>query len=105
MLDSGLSQPIISTRDYKGSIVIRDNHTIGIGGLYREDISKSKSMIPVVGEVPLFGNLFTSRNEGKSRSELVIFVTARIDRNIEYEIRAMEAARAAVQSATGEGGS
>lgn len=104
ILDSGLAQPIVSTRDYKGSVIIKDNHTIGIGGLYREDISKSKSTIPVVGNIPYFGNLFTNRNEGKSKSELVVFVTARIDRNVEYEIRAMEAARAAVQSATGEGG-
>jgi type II secretory pathway component GspD/PulD (secretin) len=94
VIDSGQQQPVVSTRDAKTTIIVRDNNTFGIGGLYREDVKISKRKIPFLSDIPLLGWFFRGTNESKSSFELVVFITPRIDRNIEYELKAMGGAGA-----------
>jgi len=96
VFDSGQQQPVISSRDANTTIIVKDNHTFGIGGLYREDVKLSKRGVPYLTDIWALGNLFKGINESRSNFELVVFITPRIDRNIEYELRAL--------SATGLGG-
>lgn len=89
--DSGQQQPVISSRDADTTVIVKDNHTLGIGGLYREDVKISQRGVPYLSKIWGLGDLFRGTNESRSNFELVVFITPRIDRNIEYELKALEA--------------
>ena len=69
----------VSTRtlDLK-SLRVKDGETFVLGGLIQETDDKSKTKIPVLGDIPIIGFLFGGSSNKKSRSELVIMVTPKI---------------------------
>lgn len=75
--------PIV-TYQYASTIArVRDGETAVIGGLIRRNDSLDTVGIPFLSELPLIGKLFTRRLITKNDTELVIFVTPRILRDIE----------------------
>ncbi|MBU4011447.1 MAG: hypothetical protein KJ882_11860, partial [Proteobacteria bacterium] len=63
------------------SLVVQDGHTIVIGGLIREDTSKSKSGIPLLSKIPLLGYLFGNTDNEGSRTEIIILLTPYVLKN------------------------
>lgn len=59
---------------------VRDGETIALGGLKINNNSLGGSRVPLLGDIPLIGKLFRSRNAIQNDQELIIFVTARIVR-------------------------
>lgn len=59
---------------------VRDGETIALGGLKSKVNTLSGSRVPLLGDIPLIGKLFRSRNLSESETELIIFVTAHIVR-------------------------
>jgi len=57
---------------------VKDGETIAIGGLTLQQEFDTKRKIPLLGDLPGIGELFTSRSRTKEKSELVIFVTPHI---------------------------
>jgi len=49
-----------------------------LGGLISEDVRKTKDKVPVLGDIPLLGKLFTSESNFAKKKNLVIFVTPTI---------------------------
>jgi general secretion pathway protein D len=56
-----------------------------VGGLELESDSTSTSQIPLLGDVPLVGELFKSRSTGKSRTRFFVFIRAAVLRNANFE--------------------
>jgi general secretion pathway protein D len=71
-------QPIFATRKVQTTIVVWDGQTVVMGGLIREELTKTKDKIPLLGDLPLIGRLFRSEGEYSKKKNLVIFVTARL---------------------------
>jgi type IV pilus assembly protein PilQ len=67
--------PEKSTRTANTTVRVRDGQTIIIGGLRQEETRKVTTKVPVLGDLPLLGNLFRSRNDVSFRTDLVIFIT------------------------------
>jgi type II secretion system protein D len=63
------------------NLVAQDGETIVIGGLIREDITKSKNGIPLLSDIPILGNLFSYVNNVTTRTELIILLTPHVMRN------------------------
>ena len=63
------------------NLVAQDGQTIVIGGLIREDITKSKDGIPFLSSIPIIGNLFSSTIDNSTRTELIILLTPRVVKN------------------------
>jgi general secretion pathway protein D len=57
------------------SVAVRTGTTIAIGGLIRETVDHSVQKIPVLGDIPLVGLLFSSTSQRKVKRELMIFLT------------------------------
>jgi len=74
--DSGLPQ--ISSREANTTVRVTDGETIVIGGLVRHDEFVTRRKIPILGEIPVIGELFRSKGRSTLDSELVIFVTPRL---------------------------
>lgn len=57
---------------------VRDGETIALAGLTRKQDQFSQSRIPLLGELPIIGQLFRGRNSSQNTQELLIFVTPTI---------------------------
>ncbi len=75
---SGADIPIINTRKTKTQVSLQDGHTLGIGGLIKDDESSGKSQLPILGSIPGIGRLFQNKTKEKSRTNLLIFITAKV---------------------------
>lgn len=63
------------------TLVAQDGETIIIGGLIREDITKSSAGIPFLHKIPILGYLFGSKTNETTRNELIILLTPRVIRS------------------------
>jgi len=77
--------PIVSTQTAYTQVRVADGDTIVIGGFTRtnEDVNIRKT--PLLSSLPVIGNLFRSRTVSRRKSELLIFVTPTIIREIPRE--------------------
>jgi type IV pilus assembly protein PilQ len=69
-----VSAPIISERRVETEMLLHPEETIVIGGLINDRDIKSMSKVPVLGDIPLFGELFKSTNTETERSTVVVFL-------------------------------
>ena len=69
--------PIIATRKASTQISIKDGFTMGIGGLITVSKDHGGSKVPVLGDIPLLGRLFSSKNVNDVSTNLLIFITAK----------------------------
>lgn len=72
------SYPQISTREAKTSIRIKTGETVVIGGLLRDEEIKAVERVPILGQIPFFGELFTRRKTTKNQSQVIISITPQI---------------------------
>jgi len=63
------------------NLVAQDGETIIIGGLIREDITKSVDGIPLLSKIPIIGTLFSNTTDNTARTELIILLTPRVMRS------------------------
>jgi general secretion pathway protein D len=80
---TGFSQgyPTISQREASTSATVHDGETFIIGGLTEESRISNKSKIPLLGDIPLLGSLFTVEHTNKTKRDLYIVVTPHIVAN------------------------
>lgn len=74
----GVTLPQISERSVDTTIRVKDGDSFAIGGLLREEDLKSMSKVPILGDIPFFGELFRHRNNRKVRSNITVFLTTKI---------------------------
>jgi len=70
--------PTVDARRADTKAMIKDGQTIAIGGLRKRKITKDIAKVPVLGDMPLVGGLFTSESESKVVNELIVFITTKI---------------------------
>lgn len=69
--------PIIESRRTETTIMIKDGFTLAIGGLVENSTSNRDTKVPVLGELPGLGRLFTSEADTMEQRNLIIFITAK----------------------------
>lgn len=70
--------PTKSTTEVTTNIMVKDGHTVVIGGLFREVSGSSKSQVPGLGNLPLVGALFRNQADNTVREEIIIMLTPHI---------------------------
>jgi type IV pilus assembly protein PilQ len=73
---------IIVTSEAATRVMVNDGETAVIGGLIRSNEAEREDGVPLLKDIPLFGNLFKSSNTTKESRELLILVTPRIVRDV-----------------------
>lgn len=73
-----IPQPVFSSRNATTSIIIWDGQTVVMGGLIREELVKVNDKIPFLGDIPVLGRLFKTEGQQSKKTNLLIFVTARL---------------------------
>jgi general secretion pathway protein D len=79
----GTAYTSINKTEATTNLVAQDGQTIVIGGLIREDVTKSKDGIPFLSKLPIIGNLFGNTVDHTTRTELVILLTPHVVRNMQ----------------------
>ncbi len=85
--------PIISTREAETRLLVKDGHTVVIGGLVDQQRSRGSSGIPLLREIPLIGRLFGTRTERTDVTELFLFMIPHVLRTDEDVDQATELVR------------
>ena len=74
----GFVIPALRTRRAKTGVELRDGQSFALAGLLDNNETQSMSKIPGLGDVPIIGNLFRSKQFQKNESELMFIVTAQV---------------------------
>lgn len=72
--------PIVSKREIKTTVMAEDGATVVLGGLIDEDVQESESKVPLLGDIPLVGQLFRSNKSEKKKRNLMVFIRPTIMR-------------------------
>lgn len=83
----GASEPCIDTKRLDTKAMVENGGTLILGGIYEEENSEGVSKVPLLGDIPVIGNLFKSRSRNTSKKELLIFITPRIVDNVGSTLR------------------
>ena len=75
------TDPQVKTRLAETTARLKSGETLVIGGLIRSEDIENITRIPILGEIPLIGELFVLHNKTHEETELIIFITPHI---IEY---------------------
>jgi type IV pilus assembly protein PilQ len=70
--------PTERTTEVTTNIMVRDGHTILIGGLFRESTEISREQMPLLGDIPIAGNLFRNNADSTGREEVIILLTVHV---------------------------
>jgi type IV pilus secretin PilQ/predicted competence protein len=70
--------PIIDTRVLESSVLIKSGDTLAIGGLLQDEVTKGRTKVPILGDIPILGYAFQERLNGRTKRNLLVFVTPTI---------------------------
>ena len=73
-----MTVPEFTSSQLTTSVVIEDGQTVVLGGLMKDTTTESTSKVPVLGDIPVIGNLFRQQEETSTRKNLLIFITAHL---------------------------
>lgn len=72
------SDIVTNKREIKTTVLADDGETIVLGGLTREDYQVNKSKVPLLGDIPFIGRLFSSESERRIKRNLLVFLRPKI---------------------------
>jgi pilus assembly protein CpaC len=74
----GFRIPALQTRRAETEVELRDGQSFAIAGLLNNVSQNDKQQIPLIGSLPIIGNLFKSKSFSQSRTELMVLITPRL---------------------------
>jgi len=66
--------PVIQARELESIMKVNSGQIAVMGGLMQDSVDNARDSVPVLGRIPLLGDLFSYRNENTTKTELVIFM-------------------------------
>jgi len=70
--------PVVDTRKVNTIALVKDGQAVVLGGLRKKETSQQVNKVPVLGDLPVLGNLFRFEGEATANTELVVFITPHI---------------------------
>ncbi len=67
--------PVVDKRTADTKLLIKNGQTVVLGGLRKKETTQDIRKVPLLGDLPVFGDLFRSESESTINSELVVFIT------------------------------
>ena len=73
----GFNIPALSTRRAETEFELQDGQSFAIAGLLDNRVTSLNNKVPWLGDIPIIGNFFKSKNVQKSKTELVVLCTVK----------------------------
>ena len=93
---SGIDSPTIQRRHVRTTVTVADGESVALGGLIQERDNNGRTQIPILGDIPVFGTAFRTKQDQINRSELLIIIRPHIARDSEDAQRATEEYRSRI---------
>ncbi len=77
-LTPDIKAPRFSSRSAETQVRIRNGQTIVIGGLIRENLVDSRTKVPILGDIPLLGKVFSFKDKTVQKTDLLFFMTVNV---------------------------
>jgi type IV pilus assembly protein PilQ len=68
----------IDTKHIKTQVLVENGGTVVIGGIFTLDEVDNETRVPVLGEIPVFGNLFKNKSRTSTKREMLVFITPKM---------------------------
>ncbi|MEP6934861.1 MAG: secretin N-terminal domain-containing protein, partial [Nitrospirota bacterium] len=78
-----ISQFTFGTRVAETALMLRDDETVVLGGLIQDDVKKVRQSVPILGDIPLIGQFFSTTEENRVSTEIVLTITPHIIRKLD----------------------
>ncbi len=65
---------ITNKRTFTTKVLVDDGGIVGLGGLISDGVTEGENRVPILGSIPLIGQLFKARNANKRKTELMLFI-------------------------------
>jgi general secretion pathway protein D len=78
---AGAQDLITNERTIETTVIVDDGDILVLGGLLEDTLRESDQRVPVLGSIPILGNLFRSRSTDKVKTNLMVFIRPRILRD------------------------
>jgi type IV pilus assembly protein PilQ len=68
----------IDTKHVQTQVLVENGGTVVIGGIFQQSENNAEQRVPLLGDIPVLGNLFKNNSRSTKRSELLIFLTPKV---------------------------
>ena len=75
------NSPAFSTREAETTVVVQDGDSVLIGGIIDDTITHTRTGIPFLMDIPVFGRMFRTEIDNTDRTELIVLITPYVIRN------------------------
>ncbi|MBI2264043.1 MAG: hypothetical protein HYU64_02530 [Armatimonadetes bacterium] len=75
--------PVIASREAVSSIMVKDENTIVLAGIIKDEKSTDHRRVPILGDIPILGAFLGNRKDVKERTEIMIFLSPHVIRQAE----------------------
>ena len=82
-VSNDFNELIINKREVKTTVTVRDREIIALGGLLDDNERRTIQKIPLLGDIPIIGELFKSRGRERTKTNLMVFIRPTILRTAE----------------------
>ena len=65
---------ITNKRSFETNVLVEDGGIVVLGGLLQDEYSNNQEKVPLLGDIPLFGNLFKTESRGRKKTNLMVFL-------------------------------
>ncbi len=80
LLNTSQVGPTTTKRSAKTSVLVKNGDTVVLGGMMQETYTTTNSQVPLLGDIPLLGNLFKFKSVQRQKTNLLILLTPQIIR-------------------------
>jgi general secretion pathway protein D len=82
-VSSSNSDLVLNKREFETTVLVDDGDIFAIGGLLDDNERRTIEKLPLLGDIPLIGELFKSRSKSRTKTNLVVFIRPTILRSRE----------------------
>jgi type IV pilus assembly protein PilQ len=68
----------IDTKHIKTQVLVENGGTVVIGGIFTQTEAEQLNKVPLLGDIPVMGNLFKNRSRTLAKTELLVFITPKV---------------------------
>ncbi len=68
----------INTKHIRTQVLVENGGTVVIGGIFELNETEGESRVPVLGDIPIAGNLFKNKNRQSNKQEMLVFITPKM---------------------------
>jgi general secretion pathway protein D len=83
---SSVSVPIFNSRTIDTTVMIPSGHTLVLGGLVQDHLTKDEIKVPFLGDIPGLGFAFRHTSNQRQRNNLIIFITPTIVQESDFQV-------------------